>query len=407
MHRSFVWNFSGVLVYNFSQLLILAAIARLLSAEAVGHYALALAITAPVYLTIGLNLRLIRTTDARDRWSWTTYTHLRLILNIASFLVAMTIGTLFRLDDEQFLTLALVAVSKGFEASSQLIYGQYQFAERMDLVARSLILRGVLGVGLLVGVLSTTQSLPLAVAGQTVAWVTVYAAHDRPLAHSRTDLPHRDDRVDARQVLALARYSAPLGLDAGVGSFAITIPRYVVQLVLGPTALGIFATLAYLAQLVSLTTGALGDAVLARLARLHATEDKRSFWGTMIIVVAFGWIVTALALAAAVMFGAQWVTLALGAEFVNQQVLIILLIGAGFTTCQRSLARAFYASQRYALVAFVNSIVLLASILIALTAIPRWGLTGAALTQGSAFVIGTLITMWLLFFHQGHKESSP
>lgn len=396
MKRGFLWNFAGVVLYNLGQWLVLVGIAQALSAEAVGHYALALAIAAPVYLTLGLNLRLARATDAEDHWPWAAYTRLRFGLNIASFIVTVALGALFQLGNQGLAIIALVALSKGFEASSQLVYGQFQHAERMDLVARSLILRAVIGVGVLLILLGLTRSLPVAVAGQTVAWATVYLVHDRSLAHRATALPHPDRSVGRRDVWSLTRSAAPLGFDAGVGSFAISAPRFVVQALLGPAALGVFAALAYLAQLVSLTTGALGDAVIARLAKLHVSRDRRNFWRTMGLVLAFGWLVTGGALAAAALIGAPAIRFALGPEYVNQPVLFVLLLGAGFTTFQRTLARGLYASRRYSAAASVNFCVLVASVGIAVATIPQWGLVGAAATQGSAFAIGTLITTWFL-----------
>lgn len=393
MSRAFLWNFVGVLLYNLGQGVILVGIARALSVEAVGQYALALAIAAPVYLTIGLNLRLARATDAHDSWPWPAYIRLRSLLNMFSFTVTLILGILFQLGAEGLLVVGLVAVSKGFEASSQLVYGHCQLAERMDLVARSLILRGVGGAGLLLAVLTLTQSLPTAIAAQTVAWAVIYLVNDRPLGHRlQSQATPRKQRATSGQVWSLLRVATPLGVDAGVSSFAISVPRFVVHMTLGSGALGLYAPLAYLAQLVSLTTGALGDVVISRLSRFHVSNQRRAFWKTMTVVIIFGWVVTAGAVGGAALLGEPLLRWALGPEYANQDVLLVLLIGAGFMTFEQTLARALYAARRYKAVAWVNFCILVASISLAIALIPSWGLVGAAATQGAAFALGTLLT---------------
>ncbi len=68
LRRNFAWNLLGETSYSLGQWLLLVLLARLQSPEIVGQFAYALAVTAPVYLLVGLNLRVVQATDARAVW---------------------------------------------------------------------------------------------------------------------------------------------------------------------------------------------------------------------------------------------------------------------------------------------------------------------------------------------------
>ena len=64
--RNFSWTLIGTLeLYAFCQWGMLVVLAKLCSTLMVGQCALALAITAPVFVFVGLNLRTVQVTDAR------------------------------------------------------------------------------------------------------------------------------------------------------------------------------------------------------------------------------------------------------------------------------------------------------------------------------------------------------
>ena len=393
LRRGFGWNFAGSIAYNASQWVLLVLLARATDQETVGTFALLLAITAPVFLTCGLNLRMVRATDVSGRWAPRQYQRLRVVLNVVSFCISLGIGAAFGLAGAAALALVFICLSKSSEATSQLLYGHFQLEERLDLVARSMLLRSVAGpAGFLGGLF--VGSLPVACAGLAVGWFVVYALHDAP-ASSRLASGGRPRR-GTDSLRSLARTAAPLGASAGLGSLTTNVPRFAVQLWLGTAALGGFAALAYLAQIVSLVTGTLGDTVIGRLARLHHSEDTKGMWRVARIVLFFGVAVTIISTLGAWLVGAPVIGALMGTQYVDQPTLIVLMIGAGFITFQRSLARVLHAGQKFTQVLLVDVSILAIATGSAYVLVPRLEETGAAAVLGVAFFAGTLVTSLLL-----------
>jgi O-antigen/teichoic acid export membrane protein len=399
LRRNFAWSLAGNFTYNMVQWVLVVVLARLGTKEMVGQFALAQALSAPVFLTVGLNLRVVRATDVRRRWSTGQYRQLRLALNAVSIVVALGIGLAFGLSQNALLVLLMICLGKSAEATSQTLYGFFQLRDRLDLVSRSLLLRALLGsVGFVVA-LVITDGLVEACAAMAAGWTLTYLLHDvrHEAALLRTDDPPARRTEDPPGTLwSLARKAAPLGVDAGVGSLATNTPRYAVQHLLGTGQLGAFAALAYLAQVVAMITGALADSVIGRLAREADRRDHRAFVRTLGILVAFGAAVSTVAGLLALVLGGPVIRALLGAEYVNQPVLVLLMAGAGLVTLQRCLGRGLQAAHRFTGVLAVDVLTLAGTVAAAVVLIPAFGLRGAAATLGLGFGVGCLLAVVLL-----------
>ena len=349
LRRSFTWSLVGNLGYNLTQCFLVVALARLGTSSMVGQFALAQAISAPIFLMVGLNLRAVRSTDVKRVWSADQYGKLRFVLNVLSLLVTVGVGLVIGLRGTSLAVLVIIAMAKSAEATSQLMYGYFQIRLRLDLVSRSFLLRAGLGAAGFVGALVATGGLPEACLGMLAGWVLVYLVHDAPLERRllRDDVAIAD-RVDQSATVAqLARKAFPLGLDAGVASLANNVPRYSIQAQLGTAALGTYAALAYLGQVATMLTGAMADALIGRLAIEADRRDARAFKRSMTTLLVFGMGVSGVIILGAWAFGAQVIGLLLGDAYVDQPLLIWLVVAAAMTTLQRCLGRGLQATHRY------------------------------------------------------------
>src|SRR3954470_19584942 len=77
--RNTGWTFAGNLALAAGQWSLLVVLARLAPPEAVGAFALALAVTAPLATLGALNLRIIHVTDVRGDYTFADYLSLRLV----------------------------------------------------------------------------------------------------------------------------------------------------------------------------------------------------------------------------------------------------------------------------------------------------------------------------------------
>lgn len=402
LRRSFIWNFAGNGLYNFGQWLLLVVLARVASPQIVGQFFLTLAVSAPVFLTVGMNLRTVQATDAASRWKLADYLLLRHILNVAAVFVAMAVGYLIGMRDSVLVALAVICLAKCVESVSHTYYGFFQRHERLDLVSRSLIVRSATGPAFFLLGYLLTDELTGACLGLGLGWLLPQLLLDRRnvtrLAMSLGIVLGPLRSASRSGVLALARKSAPLGLDAGISSLALNVPRYAVNFLLGSAQLGIFAGLAYLAQAISMVTTTMAVVVVTRLAQYHHEGRRSAFTRTLGKLVLFALAVLAVTVAGSAVIGGPFLRLTLGPEYVDRALMMALMVSAGLMTLQRSLCKGLEASlhyKTYLLVDLLTTGVVAASVW---PLIQSWGLLGAAAAIAVGFAVGCLAAGCALVF---------
>lgn len=397
LRRNVLWNLGGVGIYNFSQWLLLLVLARLADAESVGVFSLMLAVSAPIFLTVGMNLRTVQATDAPRRWRLDEYLFLRQILNAVAVIVTMIVGFALGMRDWTLAALAVVSLSKGVQASGQVFYGYFQLRERLDLVSRSMLARSVVGPSLFLLGFWLTHKLAIAAFGLTLGWSAAQLLLDqrnaRHLARDEGRPLHGIRAVRRDEVKALARKAAPLGLDQGVSSLSINIPRYLIKYVVGTAHLGVYASQAYLAQVISMATGAMSSVFVPRMAVYYHQGRRRAFIRMLLWLVFFGFAVLATAVVFAIFLGDPFIRFTLGKDYINRPLLIALMAGAGTTSLQRSLCKAMEASHSFGNYLLVDCITAGSIFAAAIPLIKLYGVVGGALSIVIGFTVGSVAVL--------------
>lgn len=265
------WTLAGYALFMLSQLGIIVALAQLASTEDVGRYGLALAVSTPILMFTNLGLRLGQSTDAADAFGFGDYLGLRILSVPPTVLLLALAGAALVADPASRQVFGMVAVMKVIESFSDLFYGSFQRRHRMDLVARSLALRGPLTLAVFAGLLAAGAAVPAAFLAQTLVWAAVAVGHD--WRHARALLP---DPAAARPVFApdrqrrLVRLSLPLGFASLFAGLVASVPRLLVEHFLGLRMLGIFTALAYAQTAGLFFANAMGQMLSAPLAAQFA-----------------------------------------------------------------------------------------------------------------------------------------
>ena len=152
---------------------------------------------------------------------------------------------------------------------------------------------------------------------------------------------------DRRSLRSLFRHSFPLGVDQGITSLAVNAPRYAVQGHLGTAALGVYSTLGYLAQVVTMIASSLGVVVVPRLAQHKRDGRRAAFVRILLLSTVVSMAVAVVAMLAAAVAGDWAIGLVLGRDYVDRELLLVLLLGASAVTLQRCLGRALTGAHRF------------------------------------------------------------
>lgn len=391
LRSGLLWTLGGQLVYSLAQWGMVSLLAHRGTPEDVGSYALGLALTAPLFLLLGMQLRGVQATDARKTYAFRHYFSLRLLTMAVGLLLTVLLAAFY--PHSRF-TILWLGVAKALEGISDVIYGLLQQRERLDVVARSTLWRGMLGLALLTGLFLWTGQVAIGAFGIALAGALTLLLYDIPQARRLEASPW----WDARLPVALPRLAWPLGVVMGLISLGSTLPRLFIERTLGPGAVGVYSALAYLTVAGSVVIVALGNAVTTRLSQQFAAGEHRAFVRlTALMTLAAAAVAVGLNLAVW-LFGEPLLWLLYGEQYADQTRLFSLLTLSGSVGYLASCAGfAVTAARRFSeqlpLFLVVTAVLALACALLT----SPYGLAGAALATLAAAVVQFAGSWWIVF----------
>jgi len=298
MKANFSWTLAGNVAYAACQWAMLVVLAKLGTPEKVGQFVLGLAVTAPVMLFSSLKLRSVQATDARGDFHFGDYFALRLLCTALALAVVAVLALFGGYARETALVVLAVGTAKALESLSDILQGLFQQHERMDWIARSLALKGVLSLAALATVFYLTRSVVFASAAMAAAFAAVLALFDLPVsakllranaAHAHASDAHASGarasllrpRWHPATLKALFVLTLPLGVAVAANSLGANIPRYFLASEGGERVVGIFGAIASPLAAGVLVINALGQSAAPRLAKYHAAGAAPAFDRTL------------------------------------------------------------------------------------------------------------------------------
>jgi len=383
LRTGFAWSLFGWAGYAACQWLMLSIMAKIGSAEVIGQFAYALAICAPLFMLTNLQLRGVQSTDALSEYRFSDYLTLRLLGSTAAVLVVAAVCPFLGLSRPALCALLLVATFKSLESFSDVIAGLMQKFEMLDCVARSLLLRGSIGIAAFGLCFALRRNLAIALLVWICAVAAVIVRYDlrvaRRLARFEGGMAFR---FNWRRLGTLALTSLPLGLVGAIASLGASIPRYAIRHALSVAELGIFASIAYPVTAATVVANSLGQSTLARLSRLFAERRIGEFRRLVLQLVAFGagTGIAAVLLVSAV--GNRLLSILYTPDYAQQGRLFQLLaLTAGLNAIGCFLFYALSAARQFKVQLPITLASLLTTFVCSALWVPRWRLIGAALAM--------------------------
>ena len=395
LRANFLWNLAGNVVYTACQWGMLVALAKLGDAEMVGQFALALAVTAPVFMFTNLHLRGVQATDARGQHAFGEYFGLRLLMTVAGLVLIAVLALAVGATWTTSATIFVVGVAKAAEAVSDVCFGLLQKQERMDRIATSMIAKGVLSLAALAVTVSLTQSMVWGAVALALTWFGVLAVYDLwSVARTEGDVA---PRWQMRTLGRLAGLALPLGVVMFLVSFTANVPRYFIEHYQGLSELGIFAAISYMVLASNRVVCALGESMSPSMARSDAAGDRGEMRALLVRLTAFGIFLGGVVVAIALVAGREVLTLFYRAEYGEQGTLFVWIAIGGIVANVASALTYGMTAARYFFVQaplFLAAAVVTAAVSAAL--VPGYNLVGAAWAVGigqAVLVVGGALVM--------------
>ncbi len=369
------------------------ALAKIGSPEMVGRFALGLAITAPVMLFASLALRAVQATDARREYHFGDYLALRLTTTFLALIVIAGIVLVGGYTGETGWVILLIGLAKAFESISDVFYGLFQQAERMDRVCWSMTIKGSLSLAALTLAVFVTHRVWAGAAALAAAWALVLVLYDIPTGSSLVSrsTSQRSGLLPIWHwptLFRLARLSFPLGVTMMLISLNTNVPRYFVQHYWGERELGFFAAAAYLIVAGTTVVSALGQSASPCLAHYYATGGTTRFRTLLAKLLGVGALLGLSGIIIPLVAGREILTLLYTSEYARMaNVFTWIMMAAAIAYPASLLGYALTATRHFTIQPFVFGAVALVNGLLCLVLIPRYGLTGAAWAMGLANLV--------------------
>ena len=406
LKRGLAWTLLGSGVYLACHYATLIALARMTRPAVVGQYARALAIWMPIIVLSQLQLRQIQATDVHERFKFGDYLNLRLLTTALALLAVFIASLLWPSTQAAMLVIWMVGVGRAVESLSDLVYGRLLRRERRELIACSMAVRGLTGLGAFVLALWITGQLVWAVAAVAAAWAVQFVAMDLPLARA-AGAGEIWTPPSWSTLRRLALFAAPLGVATGLQTLSASLPRYFVEAYHGKSNLALFAVAVAPPALITLMGGVTFETALPRAANYFQLGRFADFaWlalKTMLLSTAVGIALTAVAAA----YGELILTVLFTTAY-RSAAPIMVLAAAGATLANLGLvgSAVLSAGQMFRLQLLSIVVTVALQLCLCTLLVPAGGAVGAAWAELIKAGLGTVIVSLAAFVAYGRTLRS-
>lgn len=400
------WTLAGNILLSACQWGMLVALAKLSRPAALGQFSLGLAIATPAVTFMQLHLRSVQATDAKGRFQFSDYLGLRFTMMLIAALVVAGIIAIGHYDKTTSLIIALVTATKIVESFSDIYYGLLQQHDLMSQIAKSMCVRGVLGLVSLSVTMWVTHSIVFAALALALSSALVFVMRDlNAVAYTRRHSVFQSasavsNRVEfcGRTQARLARLAFPLGLVMMLIALNTSIPRFYIERYRGASDLGIFTAISYLVVAVSTIIVALGQAATPTLSRYIAADNTSAFLMLLGKILGATGAISVLALITSFLFGAPLLRLLYRPEYALHLATFHVVMASACVSCVGSVlgfgltAARLFTPQLPVFGAAAGSCALASYLLI-----PPYGILGAAYALLIACMVQAAVSAFILY----------
>jgi O-antigen/teichoic acid export membrane protein len=343
LRRNFSWTFLGSLFYAGTQGLLMVLLSKMSGPEAVGKFSLGLGVTAPIILFTSMQLRSVQATDARREYSPGHYLALRLLMTMFGIGVVALIAFTTGYTAEKAAVVMIIGLAKGVETISDVLFGLLQQRERLDYIAKSTMIKGVVALLAMITTVAVTQSIVWGCFALITSWAAVLLFYDVPAVREMATLTMNTPggitpeealtpRWEWRRLARLAWLSLPLGFVMMMISLNNNIPTYFMDHYQSESDLGIFSVIQYLMLAGTTVVMSLGQSAIPRLAHYYADAQVKPFIGLAFKLLAVSLVMAIAGILVALIGGKQLLTLIFTEEFAkDEHILVLGMLAAGIS----------------------------------------------------------------------------
>lgn len=395
MAKNFIWNTIGTGFNSFNSLFFLILVTRINGIDNAGIFSIAYATSTILYTLALYSGRLCQVTDIEEKIKDKDY-----ITNRFLTCFIMLIGASIYLGIKQYApfktgVFVALAIFKGLEAFSDILYGVMQKNGVLYKSGMSLTAKGFIGL-VCFGIIDYfTKDLILACISLIVINLFILVVYDYFIVTKK--LIDNKSKININNVISILKSEFFVFVNSFAGIYILNAPKYAIDSYLTDNLQAIYGYIMMPATVMTLFTQFIVMPVLGKLKELYGKRDFKEFKSLIVkiklIVLAFG----VFAVLAAFVVGPEFLGLIYGVKLTDYRMNLCVIIGSYI----------FYAISYVNLVqlttvrrTFVQFIIYIISMVIAFVGskvlVSNFGIDGATFscttTLALQFIMYTVVT---------------
>ena len=324
--KNFIWNSIGTGFNSFNSLFFLIIVTRINGLDQAGIFSIAYATSIILYTIAMYSGRLCQVTDTKNKIGDKDYILTRFVTTMIMSLGAAIFLIIRHYPLYKTGVFIALAIFKGIEAFSDVLYGVMQKNDVLYKAGMSLTAKGVIGL-ILFGIIDYfTKNLIIACTALIIVNALILAIYDYLFVTSK--LIDKDRKLDKSNVLSILKSEFFVFVNSFAGIYILNAPKYAIDSFLTDNIQAIYGYIMMPATVMTLFTQFIVMPVLGKLKELYASGDLKGMTKLTnkikLIVVAFG----AFAVGCAFLLGPEFLGLIYGVELLSYRMNLCVIIGS-------------------------------------------------------------------------------
>ncbi len=398
--KNFIWNSLGTGINSFNSLFFLIIVTRVNDIHTAGIFSIAYATATILYTLAMYSGRLCQVTDIENKISDKDYITNRIITCLMMFVGAAGFLVIQQYSGFKTTIFALLAIFKGIEAFSDILYGVMQKNDILYKSGQSLSLKGFIGIAAFLIVDLITRDLRWACFAVILVNILVLAIFDYFMITRK--LIDSTRKIDKSNVLSIFKSEFFVFVNSFAGIYILNAPKYAIDSFLTEDIQAIYGYIMMPATVMTLFTQFIVMPFLGKMKEMYENKQLKEMdqvtFKIKLIVIAFG----AFAVLAAFLIGPEFLGLVYGLDLTAYRMNLCVIIGSYI----------FYAISYINLVTlttirhtFVQFVIYVASMIIAFIGstvlVKKFGINGATFscttTLAIQFILYVIATRVILY----------
>lgn len=323
--KNFIWNSLGTGINSFNSLFFLIIVTRVNDIQTAGIFSIAYATATILYTLAMYSGRLCQVTDIKNKIKDKDYIVTRFLTCIVMLIMATGFLIIKQYSGFKTTIFALLAIFKGIEAFSDILYGVMQKNDLLYKSGMSLSLKGFIGIAAFLLIDLITRDLRLACMAVIVVNLVILIVYDYLMISKKLIEP---EKVNKENVLSIIKSEFFVFVNSFAGIYILNAPKYAIDSFLTEDIQAIYGYIMMPATVMTLFTQFIVMPFLGNLKELYEQnklkEIEKITLKIKLIVIAFG----AFAVLAAFLLGPEFLGLIYGLDLTAYRMNLCVIIGS-------------------------------------------------------------------------------